>query len=627
MADPTTPEGLVGDPAAVTGTYQSLSGNTPAGTFIGTSSSVAQNADYVGNVNVAQEAERAMEDPSGFLGAEGSLSNRVPTIDANTPGTTIDNNQYNVDADALQVSAAQAGTAQASEVTSPISAPTMTAVSTVDQITDPTNQAQAATREVDPRAVIEDQTLDTQGLATGRNEDGSVNETGEALNEFATLNMTNIIDTSTVSGKLLAQSLGEGNYTDSKATVLGQLEIISDAFTDPATGEPKIPPFAAGVARNVSRIAAFKGVTGTAATAAMTQALSEAMLPVAQADAQFFQTVSLKNLDNKQQQIINTANVLSKFELANLDSRMTTAVNNAKTFMNYDLSNLENEQQAEVLNTQSRVQSILESAKEENVARRFNVQNQIEVEQFYDKLGVQIDLFNQEQKNTMEQFNSGELNDVRQFNASLENQREQYYLDMQYQIDAANAKWRQTVTTMDTEMDFQAAATDVKNIVDISTEQLNQMWDRTDALLEFSWREGENEKDRNTKIAIAKMELHAAQQAAAAERQGGMMGAFGSIGGAVLGQAAGAAFSKGGVLALTASDVRLKTNIEPYGQLSNGVRLYQWDWTEEAIERGFDVFPTYGVLAQEVQKTHPDAVIEDEDGFLRVNYEKITNDL
>jgi hypothetical protein len=626
MVDPTTPEGLVGDPAAVTGTYQSLTGNTPAGTFIGTGSSVASNSDYVGDTNVALESERILEDPAGYLGEQGSLSARTPTIDANAPGTTINNNRFNLDTDGIQVDAAQAGVSQASQVTRPITAPTTQAVSTVSQVTDPTNQAQAQTRAVDPRAIIQEQTLDTQGLATGRNEDGSINETGEALNKFATLNMTNIIDTSTVSGKLLAQSLGEGNYTDSKATVLGQLEIISNAFTDPATGQPTIPPFAAGVARNVSRIAAFKGVTGTAATAAMTTALAEAMLPVAMEDAKFFQTVSLTNLNNKQQQVINTANVLSKFELANLDSRMSTAVNNAKTFINYDMANLENEQQAMVLNTQSRVQSILESAKEENVTRRFNTQTQVEVDQFYDKLGTQIDLFNQEQKNTMEKFNSGELNDIRQFNASLENQREQFYLDMQYQIDAANAAWRQNVTTANAEMTFQAAATDVKNIVNLTTEQLNQMWDRTDSLLEYSWREGENEKDRNVKIALAKMELEAAQRAADAERQGGMMGAIGSIGGAVLGQAAGAAFSSGGVLAL-ASDARLKENIQQYGELFNGVKLYQWDWTEEAIERGFDVFPTYGVVAQEVQKTHPDAVIEGDDGYLRVKYEMITNDL
>jgi len=309
-----------------------------------------------------------------------------------------------------------------------------------------------------------------------------------------------VIDTSTVSGQLLAQELGEGNYTDSKATVQGQLEILSKQFTDPVTGEPKIPSWAAGTAREVSRIAAFKGMTGTAATAAMSQALMEASLPIAQQDAQFFQTVTLENLDNRQQMAITKAQVLSNMDLANLDARMTAAVENSKSFLQMDLANLDNRQQTEIVNTQARVQALLEDANTENSARLFRAESQNDFTKFYNQLNTQIQQFNAEQQNAMERFNAGEVNDTSQFNARLENQREQFYRDMQYNVDLANARWRQTVETANTEMQFQAAKTDVQNIVDLSNEALNRIWDREDGILAYTWKANQNELDREVDL-------------------------------------------------------------------------------------------------------------------------------
>ena len=101
---------------------------------------------------------------------------------------------------------------------------------------------------------------------------------GEALNDYASINTSMIIDTSTVSGKLLAQKLrDEGeNYVDSKATILGQMKIISEEFKD-SNGNPVIPPQVQGMACQISRSMAFSGV-GTAATAAMSNAIMEATL-------------------------------------------------------------------------------------------------------------------------------------------------------------------------------------------------------------------------------------------------------------------------------------------------------------------------------------------------------------
>lgn len=80
--------------------------------------------------------------------------------------------------------------------------------------------------------------------------------------------------------------------------------------------------------------------------------------------------------------------------------------------------------------------------------------------------------------------------------------------------------------------------------------------------------------------------------------QGGGAGQF-------LGTLAGAALTKW-------SDVRLKKNVMRVGSTARGLGIYIWEW----IWGGFDK----GVLAQEVEKIIPEAVVTGPDGWKRVNY-------
>ena len=67
------------------------------------------------------------------------------------------------------------------------------------------------------------------------------------------------------------------------------------------------------------------------------------------------------------------------------------------------------------------------------------------------------------------------------------------------------------------------------------------------------------------------------------------------------------------------SDERMKENIKFVGK-QKGHNIYTWNWKDEAKQIGWDKFPTIGVLAQEVMKYMPEAVMEDENGYYRVNY-------
>lgn len=449
------------------------------------------------------------DDPNTPENESMSLGDHVPNIDGNAQGTNLNpaDPRYGLGENTVG-QAAQGTTAQGTAV---------------------------GASGVDPKRAVGYTAATTQK---------NVEKNGQMAAAKGTLSKGSIIDESKIPQidlKAATSKLGLDDYAHleikdvaKEATLKGQLEILQSEFVD-AQGNPKIPAWAAGAARNTARIATFKGMTGTAATAAMAQAIMEASIPVASEDAKFFQTLTLQNLSNKQQSIINKANILAKFELANLDNRMAAAVTNAQSFLQMDLANLNNEQQARVVNVQARVQSILEDAKAVNTARMFTADAQNEQNRFYDQLNASIEMFtasqmnrmsefNVGQANQMEAFNVGEFNTMERFRNELENNREQFESSMQYNIDISNARWRQTVTLTGAEMSFEAASRDVQNLVGISQEQMNGLWDRYDSNLDYLFTATENELDRRNLLALERLKADAAERAADSAGFGTLVG-------------------------------------------------------------------------------------------------------
>ena len=561
-------------------------------------------AEEAGMATSNEQIQAIIDDPAGWLKANGaSLVEKLPNLDPETAGTLLDPTNPNyLLGDSPNVVVATTGDAATVDGVVNPGAETYDASTTADQLGTDATTVNAATGEIRDENLVDAEQIDMQGAATGVNADGTVSVTGEALNDFATQNISNIIDTSTVAGKLLAQKLGEGNYTDSKATILGQMEIISAEFKD-SNGNPVIPPWAQSLSRDVAKTMAFSGISGTAMTAAMSNAIMEATLGVAEKEATFFQTLTTKNLDNRQEAIINKAAVLAKFEVANLDARQAAAVQNAKAFLEMDLANLTNEQQAEVINTQAMVDALFNDQAAINAARLFGAEQANDMQKYYDNMNAQISLQNAEQINQMAKFNTGEINDGREFNSKLEQSRQEFYANMQYNLDLANAKWRQTVATTNTEMEFEAATLDVKNTLDLSTEAMTRMWDRVDNLLDYIFKGWNAEADRDATILAAEIRAQSSSSGGGNSIVDGL-------------------FKLGAAWITSKSDERLKENIEYYDTIK-GVKYYTWNWNAEGKRVGADKHPGFGVIAQEVQRKYPKAVSVDDDGYLMVNYGEI----
>jgi hypothetical protein len=105
-----------------------------------------------------------------------------------------------------------------------------------------------------------------------------------------------------------------------------------------------------------------------------------------------------------------------------------------------------------------------------------------------------------------------------------------------------------------------------------------------------------------------------AEQAANASMTQGLMG----LGGAALLSPVGT-FSGAGGLFSKLSDIRTKENIKQVGKLDNGLNVYEYTYKPEFDIPGIHV----GVMAQEVIKVKPEAIVMRDDGYMAVNYAMI----
>lgn len=496
--------------------------------------SVLEMAKKAGLIKIQADMDAILADPNKFLSDRGlKVADIVPLIDGDTDGVTLDadNAAYSLSGEGGYTANT---TGDAATVDASVNTGADTYTSELSNLTS-NEMVNAATGTVSDDATVnaENYSIDTTGASSGINEDGTVSVLGNALNDFASQNISKVIDTSTVSGKLLAQKLGEGNYTDSKATVLGQMKLISDEFKS-ASGDPIIPSWAQSMHRDASKSIAFSGISGTAATAAFSNAIMEATLGVAESDAGFFRTLTTMNLDNRQQSVINKANVLSKLELANMDVRSQAAVMNAKNFMEMDMANLTNEQQAEIVNKQAFVQALFDNTKEINANRLFTAETNNDRDTFYSELNAGIQRHNSSEMNALKQFNAGEMNAASEFSADMKNAREQFVSTMQYNIDVGNAKWRQTVETTNTAIMAEAHTADVKAALDLTQEVQNNIWDSADNLLDYIWKSSDNDQDREARLLMAQMQAQAGQSSG-----GGFFDGLLQLGGAFLGSSGG----------------------------------------------------------------------------------------
>ena len=434
---------------------------------------------------------------------------------------------------------------------------------------------------------------------------------------------------------------------DDKATVLGQLEILTKDFD--ATNPPQ---WAAGALRAATQTLARRGLGASSiAGQAIVQAALEAATPIAQADASIQAEFQRQNLSNRQQIAMLSAQQRAAFIGQEFDQTFQSRVQNAarigdiananftadqqiqlensRQVHTVNLSNLSNNQarimaeaaaiaQLEAGSLNNRQQAAVQNAQNfaQNAARQFNATSDNQVDQFFAQLATTANQFNTSQTNAQQQFNAGQVNTLGRFNQEIANQRDQFNARNRLVVDQSNAVWRRSVATAATTAVNRTNELNAKAILDISNSAYNNLWQYFSDVVELAQDSAENELDRNTNLAIAELTAEtqsdvaeASRKSAAGQAVGGLIGTLGS---AIISKGVGGIFGF--------SDIRLKDNVKLIKRLDSGIGLFSWDWNDLSKKLGVNSRRVKGVIAQDVKKYYPNLVFKDlETGYYRVN--------
>ncbi len=172
---------------------------------------------------------------------------------------------------------------------------------------------------------------------------------------------------------------------------------------------------------------------------------------------------------------------MTAMDLANLNNRQQAAVANAQAFLQMDMKNLDLEQQTELFKAQSNIQAIFSDQAAENAAKQFNASSENQTNQFFANMAVQ----------------------VQQFNAGMEVQRDQFNAQNALIVAQANAQWRQNASTINTAAQNEANAQAAKETNQLTQNMIDTIWQRERDLMDYAFRQSENEADRALSVFLA----------------------------------------------------------------------------------------------------------------------------
>ena len=290
-----------------------------------------------------------------------------------------------------------------------------------------------------------------------------------------------------------------------RATVKGQLDTLMADFEGGNT-----PAWAAGALRNATAQMAARGLGASSmAGQALVQAAMESALPIASADAQTVAGFEIKNLSNRQERAMLSAQQRATFmgmefdqafqsrvanaakvsdianmnftaeqqvalensraantmNLSNLSNRQALTMAEASSLANLDMANLSNRQAAAVMNAQSFLAMDMT-----------NLANQQQTEMFKAQQRTQSMFTDQAAENAAKQFNATSENQSDQFFANLKTQTSQFNTTQANAMSQFNAGEENAVNKFNTEIANQRDQFNAQNGLVIA--QSNAVWRR-----------------------------------------------------------------------------------------------------------------------------------------------------
>lgn len=360
----------------------------------------------------------------------------------------------------------------------------------------------ATANTVNPTGVQAAQTTATAPVAQAANAGNAATATGPNT-------MTANTYTADVIGNNAAQATAAQGTVNPASTVQGQYERLMDFQPG------QVPAWAKGAAREAEARMLARGVSNsTMAGEAVTSALAQAALPIAQQDASI----------NFQMQ----------------------------------MANLTNTQQTNLFNAQQRQQAMLSDQAAVNAARNFNAASQNQVDQFFQNLTSNVSENNARRLDAMQQFNANmeqQINalnaqnekdveiananiksTIDRFNAELVAAREKFNAENLTLVDQSNTSWRRQINTANTAADNAANQLNVQNLFNMSQWAQAAVWQQFRDEASWANTATENERNRAHNLVVAALQRDAQLTMLDQEQKGRLFELMGTWGlGAITG--------------------------------------------------------------------------------------------
>ena len=433
--------------------------------------------------------------------------------------------------------AKQLGKDRLSEVTPPtipetakMERPPLTAAS--DEFMTTTNKLLGATPEAAlteaaaAREVTEAPTLAApQGIAT------TVAGQEEEMAAATLAAPTRVIDPDDIEGTVSAQSLAtaQTEELDERATSAFQLKQLFE-------GEGNFTNLFSAPIRDATNRMLSRGLGASSmAAAAIVQSVIESGIPLAREDAQRYATIQIQNLSNNQQADLANAAVYAAMDQTNVGVRLQAQIQNAQNFLAIDTANLTNEQQEQVLNQQAHNQFLLSDQAAENAMENLNVQTEMQTDQFFSQLGVQVRENNANRATAVEQFNAGQANTLEVFNAKQKDLRQRYNSELQAQIQASNVQHRRRITLQNTANQMVVNEVNAREVNGMNIREYLAEYQTYRDIASRVFQTAESNEQRATDLAAAELTASASGgRSGGSGNTGALIGAAGSIAAAVI---------------------------------------------------------------------------------------------
>lgn len=288
-----------------------------------------------------------------------------------------------------------------------------------------------------------------------------------------------------------AQSDLDAAVADAVVAGVNPNELVSYQMEQLTKGieDGEIPTWAQPAVDAVEAQLAARGLSrSSVGAAALSNAIIQAAMPMAQANAQTY---------------------FARKE-ANLNRRQQTSLQNAQAKLQLESQNLSNRQQTSILNAQQKQQALLSDQAAKNAARQFNASSENQMNSFMANLQATVDMTNAQRTDAMTQFNTGQKNAMKQFNEAQSFARQQFNAQNSTAIAQSNVQWRRQVNQINTAGQNAVNQANAMNAFNLSNQALTFMWQEMRDAAKWSFEAAENDEQRRIALAVAAMGNEAA---------------------------------------------------------------------------------------------------------------------